>query len=61
MGGSQPHIDPKEEAKQNKRMIDRSQRKIARERQKLSMNEKKYLSEIKNLAKNNKHVFSLMF
>ena len=37
-------------------MIDRAQRKIARERTKLGTNEKKYLNEIKTLAKQNKHV-----
>jgi len=31
MGNSQPVIDPKEVAKQNKRMIDRSIRTIERE------------------------------
>ena len=45
-----------DESKQNKRMIDRAQRKIARERTKLGTNEKKYLNEIKTLAKQNKHV-----
>ncbi len=38
-------------------MIDRSQRKVERERKKLGLTEKKYLSEIKTLAKQGKHVF----
>ena len=35
MGNSQPKIDPKEVAKQNKRMIDKSIRTIEREQKKL--------------------------
>eukprot|EP01022_Parablepharisma_sp_SALTPOND_P028485 TRINITY_DN71041_c0_g1_i1.p2 TRINITY_DN71041_c0_g1~~TRINITY_DN71041_c0_g1_i1.p2 ORF type:complete len:496 (+),score=42.44 TRINITY_DN71041_c0_g1_i1:2831-4318(+) len=49
-------IDPKEEARQNKRLIGRAQRKIERERKKLGLSEKKYLTEIKALAKQGKHV-----
>ncbi len=45
-----------EEAKRNKRVIDRAGRTVDRERTKLQMNEKKLLAEIKSLAKQNKHV-----
>jgi hypothetical protein len=37
-------------------MIDRAMRKVGRERTKLGSQEKKYLTEIKALAKANKHV-----
>lgn len=67
MGGNEAKpIDPKgippshtpaiEEAKQNRRLIDRAERRIERERKKLTMSEKKYLTEIRNLAKLGKHV-----
>lgn len=55
MGNSQPKIDPKEVAKQNKRMIDRSIRTIEREQKKLQAQEKKLLAEIKVLATKNQH------
>ena len=45
-----------EEAKQNKRLVERAHRKIERERKKLALSEKKYLTEIKSLAKIGKHV-----
>ncbi len=45
-----------EEARQNKRIIDRSTRTVERERVKLQNTEKKMLNEIKALAKQNKHV-----
>ena len=66
MGGSAPVITPEgkrrkfykkiEEAKQNKRTIDRSARTVDKERVKLQNTEKKTLAEIKTLAKQNKHV-----
>ena len=37
-------------------MIDRAVRQVEKERKKLSANEKKYLTDIKTLAKQNKHV-----
>ena len=40
-------------------MIERSQRKVERERKKLAMTDKKYLGEIKKLAKVGQHVFFL--
>ena len=45
-----------EEARANKRMIDRAERTVVRERTKLQSMEKKVLSEIKTLAKQSKHV-----
>ncbi len=56
MGNSQPKLTPKEEARQNKRTVDRAVRHIERERQKLQNQETKILNEIKNLAKKNQHV-----
>ncbi len=54
------HIDPwAEEARRNKRTIDRAGRTVDRERVKLQNNEKKLLSQIKALAKQNKHVHQL--
>ena len=55
MGNSQPKIDPKEQAKQNKRTITRAIRQIERERNKLQAQEAKTLKEIKNLAMKNQH------
>jgi hypothetical protein len=45
-----------EMARENKRMVDRSARKVERERAKLEGQEKKVLNEIRTLAKTNKHV-----
>ena len=56
MGNKQPKLDPKEEAKQNKRTIQRAVRQIDRERTKLQAQEAKTLREIKNLAMKNQHV-----
>lgn len=56
MGNSQPKLTPKEEARQNKRVVDRAVRHIERERQKLQNQEVKLLAEIKKLAKKNQHV-----
>ena len=53
MGNSQPKIDPKEQAKQNKRTITRAIRQIERERNKLQAQEAKTLKEIKALAMKN--------
>lgn len=50
MGNSQPKIDPKEAAKENKRVITRAIRQIERERTKLQNQEAKTLKEIKALA-----------
>ena len=56
MGNSQPKLDPKEEAKKNKRTISRAIRQIERERTKLQAQEVKTLAEIKKLAQKNMHV-----
>ena len=56
MGNKQPKLDPKEEAKQNKRTIQRAIRQIDRERTKLQGQEAKTLREIKTLAQKNQHV-----
>jgi charged multivesicular body protein 2A len=50
------HVINLEQTRQNKRMIDRAGRKIDRERKKLEASEKKYMNEIKALAKKGKHV-----
>lgn len=55
MGNKQPKLDPKEEAKQNKRTIQRAIRQIDRERTKLQAQETKTLREIKTLAQKNQH------
>jgi hypothetical protein len=39
-------IDPKEEMKANKRLMDRAARKIERERGKIEQQEKKHMKEI---------------
>ena len=44
-----------EEAKQNKRLIDRASRQVEKERVKIENNERKMVAEIKDLAKKNKH------
>ncbi len=56
MGNQAVKIDPKEEMKQNKRMMDRAARKIERERGKIEQAEKKHLKEIQKLAKAGQHV-----
>ena len=55
MGNSAPKIDPKEQAKQNKRTITRAIRNIDRERTKLQNQEAKTLKQIKDLAMKNQH------
>ena len=55
MGNSQPKIDPKEQAKQNKRTITKAIRQIDRERTKLQNQEAKTLKQIKDLAMKNQH------
>ena len=53
MGNKAPEIDPKELARQNKRMIDKSIRTVEREQKKLQAQEKKLLQDIKALATKN--------
>lgn len=55
MGNKAPEVDPKELAKQNKRMIDRSVRTVEREQKKMQAQEQKLLKEIKALATKNQH------
>ena len=55
MGNSQPKVDPKEVARQNKRMMDKAVRTIEREQKKMQAQEKKLLAEIKVLATKNQH------
>ena len=54
-GESKPKLTPKEEARQNKRTVDKSVRQIEREQTKLSNQETKALAEIKKLAQKNQH------
>ena len=56
MGNEQVKIDPKEEMKANKRLMDRAARKIERERGKIEQQEKKHMKEIQKLAKAGQHV-----
>jgi charged multivesicular body protein 2A len=56
MGNSQPKLTPKEEARANKKVVDKASRHLDRERTKLQNSEKKILTEIKKLAKANQHV-----
>ena len=58
MGNEQIKIDPKEQMKQNKRLMDRAARKIERERGKIELQEKKHMKEIQKLAKAGQHVSS---
>ena len=56
MGNSQPKLTPKEQARQNKRTVDKAVRHIEREKTKLQSSEHKILAEIKKLATKNQHV-----
>ena len=57
MGNKAPEkIDPKEEAKKNKRTIDKAVRQIERETKKLEADDKKTLAQIKTMAQKNQHV-----
>jgi len=55
MGNKAPEVDPKEVARQNKRMISKSIRTVEREQKKLMGQEAKLLKEIKALATKNQH------
>ena len=55
MGNNAPKVDPKEQAKENKRVITRAIRNIERENKKLQGQEAKTLKEIKTLAQKNQH------
>ena len=47
MGNKQPKLTPKEEARQNKRTVDRAHRALEREQKKLMAQEQKCLAEIR--------------
>ena len=47
MGNKQPKIDPAEQAKQQKRIVDRAVRTIEREQKKLQKDEENILKTIK--------------
>jgi charged multivesicular body protein 2A len=55
MGNKAPEVDPKEVARQNKRMISKSIRTVEREQKKLIGQEAKLLKDIKALATKNQH------
>jgi charged multivesicular body protein 2A len=55
MGNKAPEVDPKEVARQNKRMITKSIRTVEREQKKLMAQETKLLKDIKALATKNQH------
>jgi hypothetical protein len=50
MGNKQAKIDPKEAAKEQKRIMRKSQRQLERESKKLESQEAKALKEIKKMA-----------
>ena len=55
MGQEQAKIDPKEAAKEQKKIITRAQRKLERESKKLETHEAKMMKEVKKMAQNNQH------
>lgn len=55
MGNKGPQIDPKEAAREQKRTIQRSQRKLDREIKGLERQEAKTMKEIKKLATQGQH------
>ena len=55
MGNKQAKLDPKEEIKQNKRVIRKAIRDIERNRKKAEANEAKLLKDIKAMAMKNEH------
>ena len=61
MGNKAPKMTAKEQARENKRVVDKSQRHIEREQTKLMAQEKKCLEEIKKLATKNQHVSASAF
>ena len=56
MGNKQPVVDPVEEAKRQKRTVDKAVRTIEREIKKLEKDEKTILRTIKTMAEKNQHV-----
>ena len=55
MGNKGPAIDPKEAAREQKRIITRSERKLEREVKNLERQEAKTMKEIKKLAQAGQH------
>ena len=55
MGNKGPQIDPKEAAKEQKRIITQSQRKLEREIKSLERQEAKVLKDIRKLATEGHH------
>ena len=55
MGNKGPQIDPKEVAKEQKKIITRSERKLNREISALERQEAKTMREIKKLATQGQH------
>jgi len=55
MGNKGPQIDPKEAAREQKRIITRSERKLEREIKALERQEQKTMTEIKKLATKGQH------
>ena len=55
MGNKGPQIDPKEAAREQKRIITRSERKLNREIGALERQEAKTMREIKKLATSGQH------
>ena len=55
MGNKQAQIDPKEAAKEQKRIIRKSQRQLERESKKLQTQETKAMKEIKKMAEQGHH------
>jgi hypothetical protein len=56
MGNKVPKMTAKEEARANKRTVDKSVRTIEREQNKMVTQEKKALEEVKKLAQKGQHV-----
>ena len=55
MGNKQEKLTPKEQARANKRVVDRAIRHIEREQKNLTKQEAKCLKDIKALAAKNQH------
>jgi len=55
MGNKQPTVDPKEMAREQKRIITRSNRKLEREIKTLERQEAKTMKEVKKLAQAGQH------
>jgi len=55
MGNKGPQIDPKEAAREQKRIITRSERKLNREISQLERQEAKTMKEVKKLATAGQH------